>query len=196
MSSNSSNKRPPDPATPPGNGTAKRRHVPPDTIFRIACPASKTAELAAVSADGVKILVDESAPPLSDHERLLLIIAAPTEQPPISATDCDEAEASPAQLALVRVFERIVEAEEHGNQNSNSTVSFRLVAPSYQVGCVVGRGGKIVERIRQESGASVRVLPKDQVPLPPPGDEFIQVCAFSLFFFSLSFLLFLYLYIY
>ncbi|KAJ1429222.1 K-like proteiny domain [Sesbania bispinosa] len=77
---------------------------------------------------------------------------------------------SPAQLALIRVFERMVEEE---SKASNLTVACRLVAPSYQVGCVLGRGGKIVEKIRHESGAQVRVLPKDQPP-PPPGDEFIQ----------------------
>ena len=61
-------------------------------------------------------------------------------------------------------------------ETKNSTVSCKLVAPSYQVGCVLGRGGKIVEKIRQDTGAHIRVLPKDQPPLPPPpGEEFIQV---------------------
>lgn len=41
------------------------------------------------------------------------------------------------------------------------TVCCRLLAGSNQVGCVLGRGGKIVEKIRQESGAQVRVLPRD-----------------------------------
>ncbi|MED6218928.1 hypothetical protein PIB30_031157 [Stylosanthes scabra] len=173
----SNNKRPPDPAPLPGTATAKRRHFLPETVFRIVCPTSRIADLTALTTDGVKILVDESAPPISDHECILVVVTAPSEQPPITAGDCEGgAEASPPQQSLLRVLERIVDHDEHGsNQNANSTVSFRFVAPSYHVGCVVGRGGKIVERIRQESGASVRVFSKDQVPLPPPGDEFIQI---------------------
>ena len=59
---------------------------------------------------------------------------------------------------------------------SNVVVCCRMLAPSNQVGCVLGRGGKIVEKIRQESGAQIRVLPKDQIPAcASPGDELIQV---------------------
>ncbi|KAI3962775.1 hypothetical protein MKW98_029934 [Papaver atlanticum] len=117
---------------------------------------------------------------------------------------------SPAQKALIRVFERILkvdeekvggsgggESSEDGGgggveeeekekllsgtttsttaQNLNSVVC-RLLAPSNQVGCVLGRGGKIVEKIRQGSGAQVRVLPKDHIPVCAiPGDELIQI---------------------
>lgn len=55
-------------------------------------------------------------------------------------------------------------------------VCCRLLAGSNQVGCVLGRGGKIVEKIRHQSGAQVRVFPEDH--LPPcafPTDELIQV---------------------
>lgn len=69
-----------------------------------------------------------------------------------------------------------------GSETKNSVVC-RLLAQSNQVGCVLGRGGKIVEKIRQETGAQIRVLPKDQLPpCASPGDELIQV---MLFFFSL-----------
>ncbi|KAL4285679.1 hypothetical protein HN51_053203 [Arachis hypogaea] len=91
-----------------------------------------------------------------------------SEQPPVTAGEWEGGvEASPPQQSLVRVLERIAEHEENGsNQNPNSTVSFRLV----------GRGGKTVERIRQESGGSVRVLAKYQVPpSSSSGDEFIQI---------------------
>ena len=117
------------------------------------CPAAKTADVAAIGGDGAKILVEDL---VSAEERVVVIVG----------------EESAAQVALVRVFERTVDEE-----TKNSTVSCKLVAPSYQVGCVLGRGGKIVEKIRQDSGAHIRVLPKDQPP-PPPGDEFIQVFFF------------------
>ncbi|KAG5016422.1 hypothetical protein JHK85_022558 [Glycine max] len=135
------------------NNSKKRRHAPPaapDAVFRIVCPAAKTADVAAIGGDGAKILVEDL---VGAEERVVVIVG-------------DE---SAAQVALIRVLERTMDEE-----TKNSTVSCKLVAPSYQVGCVLGRGGKIVEKIRQDSGAHIRVLPKDQPP-PPPGDEFIQI---------------------
>ncbi|RZB98216.1 KH domain-containing protein HEN4 isoform C [Glycine soja] len=135
------------------NNSKKRRHAPPaapDAVFRIVCPAAKTADVAAIGGDGAKILVEDL---VGAEERVVVIVG-------------DE---SAAQVALIRVLERTMDEE-----TKNSTVSCKLVAPSYQVGCVLGRGGKIVEKIRQDTGAHIRVLPKDQPP-PPPGDEFIQI---------------------
>lgn len=109
-----------------------------------------------------------------------------------------EDELSHGQHALVRVFERIVKADEERSGVSNSTESekgeerdsgaggvgmtaegavvCRLLATSNQVGSVLGRGGRIVERIRHESGARVRVLQYDQIPACAfPGDELIQI---------------------
>ncbi|KAJ7952054.1 KH domain-containing protein [Quillaja saponaria] len=102
-------------------------------------------------------------------------------------------EGSPVQQALVRVFERTVRVNEDRTDDtgkesiSDSNINgdgieikgmvvCRLLAQSSQVGSVLGRGGKIVEKIRQESGAQIRVLPKDQIPACAfPGDELIQI---------------------
>lgn len=164
------------------SNSSKRRYVPPtqsDTVFRITCPASKSDDILTLSTDGVKILIEHYAgDATSDDDRMVVIISPAAEQLP---------EESAAQLALIRVFERIVDKdEENKSLNSNSTVGCRLVAPSYQVRCVLGRGGKMIEKIRQQSGAQIRVLPKDQSPIPPPGDEFIQVFFLILILFLLS----------
>lgn len=66
--------------------------------------------------------------------------------------------------------------ENVSNSINGGNVVCRLLAPSNQVGSVLGRGGKIVEKIRQESGAQVRVLPREHLPLcSSPGEELIQV---------------------
>lgn len=92
--------------------------------------------------------------------------------------DSDD-EPSPAQRALVRVFERIVRGEEGESGDGKEilgTAVCKLLASSGQVGCVLGKGGKTVERIRLESGAQVRVLSNDQVPpCALAGDELIQI---------------------
>ncbi|KAI7737965.1 hypothetical protein M8C21_004927, partial [Ambrosia artemisiifolia] len=106
-------------------------------------------------------------------------------------------EESLAQKALVRVFERILKVDEErskmnkeeGENGEDNTgdgsggipqgpVVCRLLAASYQIGSVLGRGGKIIEKIRLESGAQVRVMPKDQIPeCAFPGDELIQMAG-------------------
>lgn len=148
------------------NNNNKRRYVPqtqPDTVFRILCAAAKSDSLLSLSGDAVKILIDDFAGDVtSSDDRIVVIISAAAEE-------------SAAQLALIRVFERMVEKDNNNEENNKKSVGCRLLAPSYQVGCVLGRGGKIIEKIRQESGAQVRILPKDHSPIPPPGDEFIQI---------------------
>ncbi|XP_043713741.1 KH domain-containing protein HEN4 [Telopea speciosissima] len=170
---------------------------------------------------GAKIRIDESV--LGCDERVILIVAETMKKKKennnvdgnsnnngggesdgeelgnSNNSNLGEEDASPAQLALVRVFERMMKVDEErlgvlgesedGEEKekekeektanagpTQSSVVCRLLAPSNQVGCVLGRGGKIVEKIRQNSGAQVRILPKDHIPAcASPGDELIQI---------------------
>lgn len=89
---------------------------------------------------------------------------------------------SAAQVALVKVFEKIIKVDGEGREEGadvnvgGGVVSCRLLAPIMQVGFVLGRGGMNLERIRHETGALVKVLPRDQIPpCACPGDELIEV---------------------
>lgn len=139
-------------------------------------------------------IVDEISPFACYDERVILIVADSKTPNP----NDDREEGSAAQFALLKVFERILKVDEerseeerkhnNGNDNNsnNNNVVCRLLAPINQVGCVIGRGGKIVEKIRQESGAQVRILPRDQIPAcASPGEELIQVNFFSSLFLQL-----------
>lgn len=179
----------------------------PETLFRLLCPASKTGALIGKGGSvirnireltGARIRIDDSVSSSSD-ERVILISADSTPPRPPKHDHPDhkrsnssspnvvgggDGEASPAQQALVKVFDKMVMADEERweenekekESDASGYVVCRLLAASTQVGCVLGRGGKIVEKIRQESGAQVRILPKDQIPAcAAPGDELIQV---------------------
>ncbi|KAG9449209.1 hypothetical protein H6P81_009174 [Aristolochia fimbriata] len=172
---------------------------------------------------GAKIRIEDAVPPCD--ERVILIVAPnvvdplrkprdqdneantvsnsekknenPKEDETQNYAEEDLVSASPAQQALVKVFERMVRVDEErlmggvgegdeGEQRVGSATSeisalqglvvSRLLAPSNQVGCVLGKGGKIVEKIRQESGAQIRVLSKEQLPAcSAAGDELIQI---------------------
>ncbi|XP_033513641.1 RNA-binding KH domain-containing protein RCF3 isoform X2 [Nicotiana tomentosiformis] len=179
--------------------------APSEAFFRILCPADKTGGVIGKGGaiirqvreeTGAKIRIDDSLP--GCDERVIVIIADSTKKESSSAANSsadelanldDESSSSQAQRALIRVFERILKVDEErnaegeGRKDECSDVSgpqgvvvCRLLAPSNQVGSVLGRGGKIIEKIRQEAGAQVRVLPKDQLPAcASPGDELIQI---------------------
>ncbi|XP_072953582.1 KH domain-containing protein HEN4-like [Typha angustifolia] len=177
----------PSPTTPSSAGS-KRRHPsssfrapqnPPlkpssETLFRVLCPSERINSIFPIIPHlTAKIRFDEPVPGSDDR---VVIIAAEFHTKKEASASSEEA--SPAQRALLRVFERIlgVEEEEAKEKEVEGPVVCRLLAPGSQVGCVLGKGGKIVEKIRQESGAQIRVFGKDQVPpCAAPGDELIHI---------------------
>ncbi|CAA7409326.1 unnamed protein product [Spirodela intermedia] len=170
-----------------------------ETVFRILCPAEKTGGVIGKGGSivrqfreetGARIRIEDAVP--RSEDRVILIVAEGHVKKRREASgsgggDGDEEDASPAQRALIRVFERILRVEEEkvwegdgaapGEEKEiQGLVMCRLLAPSTQVGCVLGKGGKIVEKIRQESGAQIRVLSMEQVPAcAAPGDELIHI---------------------
>lgn len=41
-------------------------------------------------------------------------------------------------------------------------VTTRLIVPRLHVGCLLGKGGKIIEQMRAETKTHIRILPRDQ----------------------------------
>lgn len=84
---------------------------------------------------------------------------------------------SPAQEALLLIHERILESdaafgvgeddEEYiggggrGGGGGNNRVASRLVVSRMHVGCLLGKGGKIIEQMRMETKTQIRILPRD-----------------------------------
>ena len=85
---------------------------------------------------------------------------------------------APVQEALLRVHLRIMEVEssnlEENVEQHGGEVCTRLLVPTTQVGCLLGKRGKIISQIRQDSRAQIRVLPRNQIPLCAlPTDELV-----------------------
>ncbi|CAI5496277.1 unnamed protein product [Closterium sp. Naga37s-1] len=139
------------------------------------------------------------ADPIPGTDERVIIISARSDKnfrSGDSATDGDGAVDRPddwsvAQEALIRVHARIADADgdnrefrdkdgaeggaNSGAGNSGGTPA-RLLVPSSQIGCLLGKGGSIIAGMRQDSGAHIRIFNKDK--LPPcalPTDELVQV---------------------
>ncbi|KAI4307089.1 hypothetical protein L6164_030314 [Bauhinia variegata] len=78
---------------------------------------------------------------------------------------------SPAQEALLLIHERILESdvafgigeedEEYGGRGGSNRVATRLVVSRMHVGCLLGKGGKIIEQMRMDTKTQIRILPRD-----------------------------------
>lgn len=95
--------------------------------------------------------------------------------------------ASAVLKALLLVFEKMVEGElgkendgggdEEGDKSSSFVV--RLLVFSSQIGCLLGRAGSVIKQMSSDSGAQIRILPKDKLLAPAsPNDELVQVILF------------------
>ena len=107
----------------------------------------------------------------------------------------------PAQDALFRVHAKIVENERNGGFDNNDNdeeddddrynkpksrsqyhhsdgdeVVARLLVPNNQIGCLLGKGGRVIEKMRNETGAQIRITSKETLPgCALPTDELVQV---------------------
>lgn len=92
-----------------------------------------------------------------------------------------EKETSKVQKALLLVFERLVEVEpqtELADEEDTKSSKFvlRLLVLSSQVGCLLGKGGCVIKQMSTESGAQIRFLPRDKLPMCAlASDEVVQV---------------------
>ncbi|TKY65165.1 KH domain-containing protein [Spatholobus suberectus] len=158
-----------------------------DTVFRYLCPVRKIGSVIGRGGDIVKqlradtrakIRIGDALP--GCDERVVTIHSASEETNRVDDDDDDDGAGdlvSPAQDALFRVHQRVVaeDAREDEDEERNH-VAAKLLVPSDQIGCVIGKGGQIVQSIRSETGAQIRILKDDR--LPPcalSSDELVQI---------------------
>lgn len=170
---------------------------PGDTVYRILCPSRKIGGVIGKGGNIVKTLreatqakitVADSVP--GSDERVIIINSSPTRISSKQSTDEDSAENNeqvPMQLhcaaqdALLKVHDRIVEEDLFGgvtfdDDNDNNVVTARLLVPTNMVGCLLGKRGDVIQRLRSKTGASIRILPAELLPsCAMSTDELVQV---------------------
>nr|GEU90958.1 KH domain-containing protein HEN4-like [Tanacetum cinerariifolium] len=169
-----------------------------NTCFRLLCHASRIDGVMGIinhlqNETSAKVRV-EHAPP-SSVDRVISIVgnaavdrimSVNEESEHVHNSDC--CDVSEAQEALVRVYERVlgVTAENDGEgyfgnygNVEGGVVSCRLLTDMSLVGLVIGRGGKVVEKIRMETGCKITVyrkISKNKLPTCAlPNDELIEI---------------------
>ncbi|EAY90219.1 hypothetical protein EE612_017696 [Oryza sativa] len=177
------------------NGGGKRRNPgddtyapgPDDTVYRYLCPSRKIGSIIGrggeiakqMRADTqAKIRIGESVS--GCDERVITIFSSSRETNTL--VDAED-KVCPAQDALFRVHEKLSIDDDIGNEESDeglAQVTVRLLVPSDQIGCIIGKGGHIIQGIRSDTGAHIRVLSNENLPACAiSGDELLQISGDS-----------------
>ncbi|XP_059304558.1 RNA-binding KH domain-containing protein RCF3 [Lycium ferocissimum] len=183
-----------------GGGGGGRKMQDPSlmvtTTYRILCHDVKAGGVIGKSGSIIKAIrqhtgawvnVHELIP--GDDERIIEISDTRRRDP-----DGRMPVFSPAQEALLLIHERILDSEAGGGGYSSGGVEVeeefrmrgvsgnnravtRLVVTRMHVGCLLGKGGKIIEQMRMETKTHIRILPRDH-SLPrcvSMSEEIVQV---------------------
>ncbi|KAJ0043695.1 hypothetical protein Pint_18783 [Pistacia integerrima] len=172
---------------------------PADTVYRILCPSRKIGGVIGKGGSIIKALREEtkakitvadSVPGSGSDERVIIIYSSPTKNSRKQNSDEDSAAETEkesmephcaAQDALLKVHDRIIEEDLFGgmapdDDNENNDVTTRLLVPNNMVGCLLGKRGDVIQRLRSETGANIRILPADHLPAcAMDTDELVQV---------------------
>ncbi|KAF5182782.1 Rna-binding kh domain-containing protein rcf3 [Thalictrum thalictroides] len=135
-----------------------------ELVFRLICSEDKIGGVIGKGGSIIKALQNETgasirvAGPVAESDDRVITV---------SALEGMESQYSPAQNALIRVFTRSTEVGNgkrlESDESKDSVVEARLLVPSHQVGCVIGKGGTVISEIRRASRTNMWVI-NDQVP--------------------------------
>ncbi|XP_004306018.1 PREDICTED: KH domain-containing protein At4g18375-like [Fragaria vesca subsp. vesca] len=155
-----------------------------ETLYRILCPSKKIGGVIGKGGGIIKSLREETRSKITvsdsvpgSDERVIIIFSPPTKISRKQNSDEDSHKADEqkplephcaAQDALLKVHDRIVEEDLYNgvtfdDDNENIVVT-RLLVPNNLVGCLLGKRGEVIKRLRSETRANIRVLHADQLP--------------------------------
>ncbi|RZB95627.1 KH domain-containing protein HEN4 isoform X1 [Glycine soja] len=164
-----------DPNSNPNHSNAhvnRSRYYTTHVTFRLLCHASRVGAIIGKSgvlikslqeATGAKIRIVDAPPDSPDR---VILVSAPSA--------AEDGELSTAQEALLKVFDRVLDVAA-GTEVGDLVVSCRLLAETSQVGAVIGKAGKVVEKIRMDTGCKIRVLNEGLPAGTAPSDEIVEI---------------------
>uniref|UniRef100_A0ACD5TP02 Uncharacterized protein n=1 Tax=Avena sativa TaxID=4498 RepID=A0ACD5TP02_AVESA len=171
---------------------------PIETVYRILCPGKKIGSVLGRGGHIVKALREETKSKIrvadsipGADERVIIIFdhqnhseQADEAVQNISNNDGleDMKPHCSAQDALLKIHDKIAADEDHNDgvihdkSETDGDVTARILVPGNQVGCLLGKGGSIIQQLRNDTGAGIRVLPSENLPLCAlKSDELVQI---------------------
>lgn len=173
---------------------------PIETIYRILCPVKKIGSVLGRGGDIVKALRDttkakirvaDSIPGADERVIIIFNYSSQTEEAAQNISTDGFEDMKPhcfAQDALLKIHDKIAADEDlhagivHEKSENVDDVIARILVPGNQVGCLLGKGGSIIQQLRNDTGAGIRVLPSENLPqCALKSDELVQVTSKNLF---------------
>ncbi|CAN8312188.1 unnamed protein product [Cochlearia groenlandica] len=178
-----------------GNGGSKRRNLhddtdhnvigSEDTVYRYLCPVKKTGSIIGKGGEIAKQIRSETKSNMRINEALpgceerVVTIYSTSEE--LNSFGDDGELVCPALDALFKVHDMIVADTDNDDDlddlSEKPMVTVRMLVPSDQIGCVIGKGGQVIQNLRNETNAQIRVI-KDHLPacaLTLSHDELLQI---------------------
>ncbi|KAG0498048.1 hypothetical protein HPP92_002739 [Vanilla planifolia] len=159
------------------------------TVYRYLCPKGRVGYVIGrggefvkqIRADtGARIIIEDSSQEC--NERPVTISSSSRETNPFGYV---KEYVCPAQDALFRVHERLF-GDDHLDRNEDDgigacRVTARLLIPSDQARCVIGRRGCSIQSIRRDTGATINIWKYEHIPVcAMNGEELLEISGDSL----------------
>jgi poly(rC)-binding protein 2/3/4 len=167
------------------DGDHKKPNEQSQVQFRMICSHGAAGIIIGKGGSVVRALQNQTgasiifAPPITNSDDRLVTV---------SALENLESSHSPAQNALLLVFDRSI---EHDIERARSlglieeiTVTATLLLPSNRVSCLIGRGGRVDSEMIETTGADIQIMQGDQFfDFASKNDAVVQVQFLSSYFF-------------
>ncbi|CAM6059217.1 unnamed protein product [Sphagnum tenellum] len=147
---------------------------PGDNAFRLMVPVQKVGGIIGRKGEFVKKMCEDTRSRIKILEG---VPGTPERIVLVSAREEPDAIISPAMEGLLRVHRRVIEGTEPETTTDGEIaggggpVASRLLVAATQAGSLIGRQGATIKSIQDASGATVRVLPPEDLPLCALSDD-------------------------
>ncbi|KAG5237267.1 hypothetical protein OIU76_012043 [Salix suchowensis] len=149
-----------------------------DTVYRYLCPLRKIGSIIGKGGEIAKQLRADSksniriSEAMPGYDERIVTIYSSNEETNLLGETGDYV--CPAQDALFMVHDRVVAEdlnnaaaeEEEGEDKFGELqqVTVRMLVPADQIGCVIGKGGQVIQNIRSETCAQIRITKDENLP--------------------------------
>ncbi|GAB4861354.1 hypothetical protein Ancab_036516 [Ancistrocladus abbreviatus] len=136
-----------------------------ELAVRVLCPGDKIGRVIGRGGSSIKSIREASGARVDiDDKRVKGNECIIT----VTSTESSDDLKSAAVEAVLLLQEKI-------NDEDDKTVSIRLLVPSKVIGCIIGRGGSIINEIRKRTKADIKISKGEMPKCADANDELIEV---------------------